>query len=203
MTMLPRNSLPPQHLGGGKSRCAAADDDDLAGRIVGGLPRGLGCSRFCLDEDAAAVLLDLPARERTQRRRAHRFAAAQIEAGVMPGTADAVADHEPFGERSVIVAAMRVDGENLGARAHQQDILIADMAEQACHRRDRTSATPCVRSGPAGGACSCAIASPSRRCQVVTPREFLASRGLSRKQPSMRLVTRSVSGLCTPRVVMQ
>ena len=48
----------------------------------------------------------------------------------MPGTADAVADHEAIGERPVIMAAMRVDGENLRAGAHQQDILIADMPEQ-------------------------------------------------------------------------
>ena len=48
----------------------------------------------------------------------------------MPGAADAVADHEPLRERPVIMTAMRIDGENLGPGAHQQNILIADMAEQ-------------------------------------------------------------------------
>ena len=38
---------PPQHLRGGKTGRAAADDDDLAGRIGrAALPRGFGCSRF-------------------------------------------------------------------------------------------------------------------------------------------------------------
>ena len=48
----------------------------------------------------------------------------------MPGTADVVAGHEAVGERAVIVAAMRVDREDLAARAHQQHVLLADMAEQ-------------------------------------------------------------------------
>ena len=39
--------------------------------------------------------------------------------------------------------------------------------------------------------------------QVAMPRNSWRVRALSRKQPSMRLVTRSVPGLWTPRVVMQ
>jgi hypothetical protein len=57
-------------------------------------------------------------------------AGAQIETGVMPGTADALGRHQPFGERAMIMAAMGVDRENPGARTHQQDFFIADMAEQ-------------------------------------------------------------------------
>ena len=37
---------------------------------------------------------------------------------------------EAFGERPVIVAAMRADREDLRARAHQQHLVVADMAEQ-------------------------------------------------------------------------
>ena len=48
----------------------------------------------------------------------------------MPGAADAAVGHEPVGKRTVIMAAMGVDGEYLGPRAHQQNFLIADMAEQ-------------------------------------------------------------------------
>ena len=130
MTMLAAKLLPPQHLGRGKTRRAAADDHDPAGRIGGALAARLRLLALVPDDDAIALMLDLPDRERAKRRRAGGFAAAQIETGVMPGTADAVADHEPFRERPVIMAAMRVDGENLRAGAHQQDILIADMPEQ-------------------------------------------------------------------------
>ncbi len=48
----------------------------------------------------------------------------------MPGTTDALAGHEAFGERPVIVAAMRADRKNLRARTHQQHFIVADMAEQ-------------------------------------------------------------------------
>src|SRR3954462_12424399 len=48
----------------------------------------------------------------------------------MPGAADAPANHEALGERPVVMTAIRVDGENLRPRTHQQHILIADMPEQ-------------------------------------------------------------------------
>ena len=59
-----------------------------------------------------------------------RLAGTQIETGVMPGTADALALDDAIGKRTVIVAAMRVDGENLVACAHQQHFVVADMSEQ-------------------------------------------------------------------------
>ena len=74
-------------------------------------------------------MLDLPDRKRGERRRAGCLSGPQIETCVVPRAADALADHEPFGERPVIVAAMRVDGKDLRAGAHQQNILIADMSE--------------------------------------------------------------------------
>jgi hypothetical protein len=49
---------------------------------------------------------------------------------MMPGAADAIADHESLRERPVIMTAMRIDRENLGSGANQQNILIADVAEQ-------------------------------------------------------------------------
>ena len=49
---------------------------------------------------------------------------------MMPGAAYAVADHEPLREGAVIVAAMGIDGEESVARAHEQDILIADVTKQ-------------------------------------------------------------------------
>ena len=48
----------------------------------------------------------------------------------MPGAADAAIGHDAVGERPVIMAAMRIDRENLRAGSRQQDVLLADMAEQ-------------------------------------------------------------------------
>jgi hypothetical protein len=82
------------------------------------------------DEDAITLVLHPPDHERGKRRRARSFPGPQIEAGMMPGTADALTDHESLRERPVIMAAMRIDRENLRSGANQQNILIADVAEQ-------------------------------------------------------------------------
>ena len=122
---------PAQHLGRGKTGGAAADDDDLLRRIA--RRRLAARSRLralLLDEDAAVALLDSPARHRAQGRRARRLPGAQIEAGVVPGTAHALADNDTVGERAVIVAAMGADREHLGADAHEQHLLVADMADK-------------------------------------------------------------------------
>src|SRR5207344_2776141 len=81
-------------------------------------------------ENTIVFLLDLPDRDRTERRRPCGFAGAQVETGVMPGTTDALAGHEAFGERPVVVAAMRADRKDLRTRTHQQDFVVADVAEQ-------------------------------------------------------------------------
>ena len=48
----------------------------------------------------------------------------------MPGTPDGALGNETVDERSVIVAAVRIDSENLGPFAHQQNLPVADMADQ-------------------------------------------------------------------------
>src|SRR5205823_1724575 len=106
-------TLPPQHLGCGKSRRATADDHDPAGRIGGALHLRLGLFALSPHEDAIVLLLDLPDRDRTERRCPDGLAGTQVETGVMPGTTHALAGHEAFGERPVIMAAMRADRENL------------------------------------------------------------------------------------------
>src|SRR5216110_3008974 len=126
--------LPPQHLGCGKTRRATADDHDLAGRVDGALhPRldlRLGLLPLFANEDAVAFQLDLPDRDRAECRRPGGFAGTQIETGVMPGTTDALPGHEAFRKRPVIMAAIRADRENLRARSHQHNLIIADMTEQ-------------------------------------------------------------------------
>ena len=59
-----------------------------------------------------------------------RLAGANVEAGVMPGTAHRAIRDDALGERPVIVRALRADGENLRALAHQQHRFVADVAEQ-------------------------------------------------------------------------
>src|SRR6202023_4328884 len=95
-----------------KAGRAAADDDDLFGRIC--LRRhGARLRLFALlrDEDAAVALFHRPAIDRAERRRPLRLAVAQIETGVMPRAAHAPAGHEAFGERTMIMGAMSADGE--------------------------------------------------------------------------------------------
>jgi len=122
--------LSPQHFGRGKTRGAAADDDDLVRRSHGSCAARCGLLALLPDDDAIALVLHPPDRERGERRRARSLPGPQIEAGMMPGAADAVADDKAVGERPVIMTAMRVDGEDLGAGTYQQHLLIADMAEQ-------------------------------------------------------------------------
>ena len=145
--------LPPQHLGGGKSRRAAADDHDPAGRIDDALDARLRLLALLPDDNAVAVALDLPDRERAQRRRAGGFAGAQVETGVVPGTADALAVDQRLRR------AGRDNGCN-GRRSRRSPIPSAPATllrrrhgRAASRRRIRTGVTPFDRSGPAGGAC--------------------------------------------------
>ena len=75
-------------------------------------------------------MLDLSDRQRIQRRRARRLPGAQIETGVMPRTADTLVNHQSLRQWPMIMAAMRVDREDVRSRAHQQNVFTADMAEQ-------------------------------------------------------------------------
>jgi hypothetical protein len=105
---------PPKHLGRGKSRRAAADDDNSVRRASQRFAARLPLFTLLMNEDPDVSLLDLPAGERVYGRCPNGFAAAKIETGVMPGAPDAVPDYEPFSERPVVMAAMGSDGENLG-----------------------------------------------------------------------------------------
>ena len=75
-------------------------------------------------------MLDRPAIKRAKGWSSHRFSGAEIETGMMPGTADRGADHDAFGERPVIVGAVGAHSEDVRAPPDQQDLLGADMAGQ-------------------------------------------------------------------------
>jgi hypothetical protein len=48
----------------------------------------------------------------------------------MPGATNGVVDHEALGERAMIVAAEGIDRENFRANLSEQNLRVADMAEQ-------------------------------------------------------------------------
>ena len=101
----------------------------------------------------------------------------------MPRAAHGVADHEPLGERAVIVRAMGADGEDLVAALHQQHLLVADMAEKLAvdeiRERDTLGKVRTLRrcSVPAPSLCSCA--------HSIMPRNCRRSSASSRKHPSI------------------
>ena len=121
---------PPQHLRRGQPGGAAADDHDFVGRVHDRRAARLLLLAPSPDENAAPFLLDLPDANRSQRRGARRLPGPQVEAGVMPGAADAAVDHEFLRQRSVIMAAQGVNGEDFAAGAHQQHVLVANVARQ-------------------------------------------------------------------------
>ena len=133
-----------------------------------------------------------------------RLAGPHIEAGMVPWAADDLAIDKTFGERSVVMAAMGIEGEDVRSRSNQDDLLLADMAQQGGAGEFRQGdALGEVGSGRSRLLIGHDFLHYSALAQSTIPRNSCRVSALSRKQPSMRLVTRSVSGLCTPRVVMQ
>jgi hypothetical protein len=121
--------LPAQHLSGRKTRRATTDDYDFLG-VIGFRDLDRRPLAFSADEDPAVALLNLPDIERVEGGRTGRLASAKVEAGVMPRTPDSAVDNEPVSERSVVMATVGIDRENLVTFADQQDLLFTDMADQ-------------------------------------------------------------------------
>ena len=88
-------------------------------------------------EHRVALALHSPAGDRIQRGRAKRFAASQAETGVMKRAPHGVADHQPVGERTVIMSAVGAHGEELVRRARQDHILVAHPPEHHATWLDR------------------------------------------------------------------
>jgi hypothetical protein len=106
---------------------AGADDHDLRRRRD---LRGLGRRQLAEDDDLVVLPLDGVAGDRVERRRAHRVARPEVEARVVPRTADGVADQQPLGERSRVVGAGGADGEHLLAPPREQDRLAVRVTEE-------------------------------------------------------------------------
>src|SRR5262249_60920945 len=99
---------------------------------------------------------------------------------MMPRAAHAVADHDPVGERRMVMAAMGPDGEQFGAAAYQQHLVTANMADQlAVDEVVHRNALRQVRTG-GRSLLLCHGGLPGR--QAVMLRNSWRSSGLSRKQ---------------------
>ena len=119
-----------KRFGGHISGRAAADDHDGFGQLSRAECRpGLTLDPFPRIGNSVADL-DAPAGQRVARRRTQDFAAAQVEAGMMPGAADRLADDHAFGERPAIMRAFGADGEQFIAAPDEDHGLIVDMALQ-------------------------------------------------------------------------
>jgi hypothetical protein len=81
------------------------------------------------DIDCPIALLDPPARNRIEGRRAQRLAGAQAEAGVVPRAADGTGDECPLGEWTVVMGAFRPDREQRPAAARQQNRFARDVPQ--------------------------------------------------------------------------
>jgi hypothetical protein len=119
-------ALAAQHVGGGQSRGATADDHDRLRR--GRLARARRHDELLAHVGFAALLLDAPARQRIERRCAHRLAARQVEARVVPWTAHRAVGHQALGQRPVVVRARCADRVELAAAADENRVLAVDLA---------------------------------------------------------------------------
>ena len=85
---------------------------------------------------------------------------------MMPGTADGVVNHQPFCKRTVIVAAVGIDGDHLRADLHQEHFIAGDVTEQfAIGEIGRHYALRQI--GSAGFLFLAQTASPFRLCSII------------------------------------
>src|SRR5215471_12282627 len=89
---------------------------------------GARCGKLLADEDAIALPLDTPARDRIQRGRPQRLAGRQIEARVVKGAPNRVADDEPLGEGAAIMGAVRADREDAVASTDKHHFVFTHLA---------------------------------------------------------------------------
>ena len=93
---------------------ATSDDDDATRHVDRGPSRrGWGRGQGGTDPHRVGVDHDTPDRQRRQRRRGQATPAAQVEPGMVPGTAHLPIDHESCVERRAVVRAAPAHGEHL------------------------------------------------------------------------------------------
>src|SRR5262249_2630372 len=117
-----------QHFGGGEA-CSASTDDDNGGRIRGERLQS-GLSELLADEDFVADFFGTPAGNPIERGSSDGFTGAEIEAGVMPRAAHGIANDQTFGERAVVVAALRAYCEEVVAAAGEDGVFAVDLTEE-------------------------------------------------------------------------
>ena len=130
---------------------AAADDEHRFGRRTAAGPCPRWCGGLARHPDLAVALLDDVAIEGSERGRTQRLPRAEAEAGVVPWTANRVADDQSLREWSAIVAARGADREPLPSCASEQDRLAINVSGYApSPSRTWSGAMPSRRSGPVG-----------------------------------------------------
>ena len=120
-------AAPAQHLRGSKTGGAATDDDKSF--ACPGLV-GSGLRLLVFDENLAVLFFDRPAGHRGQGRRCNSFAGLQVEVRMVPRAADRLAHEQTVGEGPVVVRAIRRKREELAALAHEQNLIVTDVACQ-------------------------------------------------------------------------
>jgi hypothetical protein len=61
---------------------------------------------------------------------AQGFASSEVKTGVVPGTAHRLINDKPVEERPVVVGAVSPDCKNVGPLAHNEHLLVPDVADQ-------------------------------------------------------------------------
>jgi hypothetical protein len=130
MTMLPPKPRRLSISAAAKPADTSSDNENSTDRVCRWDGQRFWSLALFFDEDSVVLLLDLPAFNRAQGWCTHRLAAAQIEAGVMPGTPNRFPRHDTVYERPMIVGAMGANREQLGPCADEQHLLIADVPHQ-------------------------------------------------------------------------
>ena len=119
-------ALPAQHLRCGMAGRAGADDQD---RRRGGGRGGDRRGALAGDANQISAANDVEAGQGIERRRSLRGAGAQVEAGVVPGTAHHAVADRPLGQRTTVMGAGRPDGEDLLAPPHHQHGVFAGVSD--------------------------------------------------------------------------
>src|SRR5215469_9051324 len=130
----PSITFPPQHVRRRQTGSASAYDHNRTWSIR----RTFGSRRreFLTNENLVAETFNPPTGNGVKGRRPQRLTCTQTETGMVPRTAHCVVNHQPIGERAVIVRAVRTDCKQLCATAHHQDVFSIDDARELPMVRD-------------------------------------------------------------------
>jgi hypothetical protein len=120
--------LAPHHFRRRIPRSTSTDDHNLLRCRAHGLTPQFrfGLGEFFPHDDQTIPLFHGTDGNWAQGGRAQGFTRAQVKTCVVPGAAHGVADHQSFGEWTIVMTAMSSHCEILGATPRQQHLVLAD-----------------------------------------------------------------------------